>query len=208
MSTGLQRVGHNWVTFTSLHLKYLSSPLTWFLQIMRSGLEFSLCLSAPFPLSLWLCCVSATMHTCASPVVACSPERYGSQVVALGLSCPMAFGILVPLPGIESMSPALQGGFITTGSPGKSLLPFLYLCLFVLPRSMPHLSWHLRLSLKKFFFTYLVLMVPSLPCCMGTFSSCSEQGYPLVVVHGLPTVGTSLVAEQGLYGVWPSVAWT
>ena len=26
---------------------------------------------------------------------------------------------LVPQPGVEPMSPALQGGFLTTGSPGK-----------------------------------------------------------------------------------------
>ena len=32
----------------------------------------------------------------------------------------MACGILVPQPGIEPMSPELQGGFLTTGSLGKS----------------------------------------------------------------------------------------
>ena len=31
-----------------------------------------------------------------------------------------AGGILVPQPGIELTSPALEGGFLTTGSPGKS----------------------------------------------------------------------------------------
>ena len=41
-------------------------------------------------------------------------------VTVLGLSCPMACGILVPPSGIESVSPALQGGFLTTGPPGKS----------------------------------------------------------------------------------------
>ena len=44
----------------------------------------------------------------------------GSVVVALGLSCPVACGILVPRPGIEPTSPALEGGFLTTGPPGKS----------------------------------------------------------------------------------------
>ena len=38
-----------------------------------------------------------------------------------GLSCPAACGILVPRPGIEPMSPALEGRFLTTGPPGKSL---------------------------------------------------------------------------------------
>jgi len=40
---------------------------------------------------------------------------------APGLSGLVAHGILVLQPGIESMSPALQGRFLTTGSAGKSL---------------------------------------------------------------------------------------
>ena len=40
--------------------------------------------------------------------------------VAHELSCPAACGILVPLPGIEPVSPAFQGWFLTTGPPGKS----------------------------------------------------------------------------------------
>ena len=39
---------------------------------------------------------------------------------ARGLNCPAACGILVPQPGIEPMSPALEGGVLTTGPPGKS----------------------------------------------------------------------------------------
>ena len=45
----------------------------------------------------------------------------GPVVAARGLSCPAAHGILVPRPGIEPASPALEGGFLTTGPPGKSL---------------------------------------------------------------------------------------
>ena len=44
----------------------------------------------------------------------------GSVVVTCGLCCSVACGILVPQPGIESMYPALQNGFLTTGPPGKS----------------------------------------------------------------------------------------
>ena len=40
-----------------------------------------------------------------------------------GLSCPEACGILVPRPEIESVPPALQGGFLTTGPRGKPLAP-------------------------------------------------------------------------------------
>ena len=45
--------------------------------------------------------------------------------VAHGLNCSAACGILVPPPGIESKSPALQGGFLTTGPPGKPPKPAL-----------------------------------------------------------------------------------
>ena len=40
---------------------------------------------------------------------------------ARGLSCPAACGITVPA------SPALEGGLLTTGPPGKSLAAFLKL---------------------------------------------------------------------------------
>ena len=43
-----------------------------------------------------------------------------SLLVAWGLSCSAACGILVPWPGIKPTSLALQGGVLTTGPPGKS----------------------------------------------------------------------------------------
>ena len=50
-----------------------------------------------------------------------------------GLSCPEASGILVPRPGIKPESPALEGGFLTTEPPGKSLpLHFISIYYFVL----------------------------------------------------------------------------
>ena len=45
----------------------------------------------------------------------------GSEVAACRLSWPAACGILVPRPGIELASPAVEGRFLTTGPPGKSL---------------------------------------------------------------------------------------
>ena len=48
-----------------------------------------------------------------------APECMGSVVVPHGLSCPVACGNLVPGPGIKPMSPALEGGFLTTGPPGN-----------------------------------------------------------------------------------------
>ena len=50
----------------------------------------------------------------------CSLWRMDSLAVASGLSCSTACGILVPWLGIEPASPALQGGFLMTGPPGKS----------------------------------------------------------------------------------------
>ena len=45
---------------------------------------------------------------------------HASLVVAHRLSCPAACGILIPQPGIEPMSPALEGRFLTSGPPRKS----------------------------------------------------------------------------------------
>ena len=79
-------------------------------------------------LFIWLHCVLVAAHGIF--VAACrllascgtqAPERTGSVVVVCGLSCPTACGILVPQPGIEPASPALEDGFLTT-----SELPLLY----------------------------------------------------------------------------------
>ena len=50
----------------------------------------------------------------------------GLVVVAFRLSCSVACGILVLWPGIESASPALVGGFLTTGPPGESHFYFCF----------------------------------------------------------------------------------
>ena len=47
-------------------------------------------------------------------------QHTDSLVAVRVLSFSAACGILVPQPGIEPTSPALQGGLLTTGSPGKS----------------------------------------------------------------------------------------
>ena len=49
----------------------------------------------------------------------------GSLVAVHGLSCPTVCGILVSYPGTEPI-PTLEGGFLTTGSPGKSLFYFFH----------------------------------------------------------------------------------
>ena len=48
-------------------------------------------------------------------------HTWSSVVVMHGLSCPKAWGNL-SIPGIKPVSPALAGGFLATGLPGKSCL--------------------------------------------------------------------------------------
>ena len=70
-----------------------------------SGLLVALCEIFPCGLS-----------SCGIPVPGCT----GSEIVVLRLSWSGARGIFVPQPWIKPMSPAQQGGFISTGPPGKS----------------------------------------------------------------------------------------
>ena len=57
-----------------------------------------------------------------------------SVVAVHGFSCSAACRILVPRPGIKPVSPALAGGFLTTGPPGKSHIyhsdPCLSICFW------------------------------------------------------------------------------
>ena len=61
----------------------------------------------------------------AEPLMCTQSWCTGSVVVAGGLSCSEACGILVPQPGMEPASPALQGGFPTAGPSGESQVVFL-----------------------------------------------------------------------------------
>ena len=64
------------------------------------------------------------------------PEYVCSVVVACGFSYPAVCGILVPWPGITSLSPTLKGRCLTTGRPGKSWL-FLDLSKISLLKLLP-----------------------------------------------------------------------
>jgi len=46
-------------------------------------------------------------------------QHMGTIVVVCSFSCSTACGILIPRPRIEPMSPAMEGGFLTTGPTGK-----------------------------------------------------------------------------------------
>ena len=86
-------------------------------------------------LSLWRTGFSLVV-VCSFSLSSCgvwAPGHVGSVVVAHGLSCPAACGILVPRAGMEPASPALEGEFFTTGPRVKSLdLLILFYLLFIL----------------------------------------------------------------------------
>ena len=54
-----------------------------------------------------------------------SLQPAGSSMCRARLSCPVAGRVFVPPPGIEPTSPALEGGFLSPGPPGKSQGPLL-----------------------------------------------------------------------------------
>ena len=94
----------------------------------------------------------------------------------------------LPGSGLEPVSPALAGRFLTTVPPGKPL-PFFKLTLFF----------------KNFnTFIYLFLAALGLRCCVRAFSSCGERGLLFLAVCRLLTVGFSCCGARAL-GVRASV---
>ena len=65
---------------------------------------------------LFFGCAVSSFSSCGAQAL----EHMGSVVVAHGLNCPTACGILVPRSGMEHTSPTLEGRFLTTGPPRKS----------------------------------------------------------------------------------------
>ena len=88
---------------------------TGFLQLRRWGFLLQ-CLLLLQGTGLWTSGLQQLRHC-------------GSVVLAHGLSCPVVCGILLPRSGIEPVSLALAGGFLTTGSLGKSCIVLLFVLL-------------------------------------------------------------------------------
>ena len=101
----------------------------------------------------------------------------GSVVVAHRLKLLRSLWDL-PGPGLEPLSPALAGGFLTTAPPEK--------------------PWILHIFIELFIYFYLPLAALGLCCCTQAFSSCGERGLLFLVVHGLLIAVASLVVEHGL----------
>ena len=82
---------------------------------------------------------NTSLHMCShcGGFSCCEAQALGTQasvVVARGLRCSAACGI--PRSGLEPVSPALAGGFLTTAPPGKSLISF-DICVYQ-PGKFPH----------------------------------------------------------------------
>ena len=84
-----------------LELNYMS-PTKYYLQLLKKLFFLLAALGISFSTGDHCIMWDLLMHPTDSLVLAC------------GLGCSVAFGILVPWSGIELMSPALQGRFFTT----------------------------------------------------------------------------------------------
>ena len=115
--------------FKKIYLFYLfifgcvgSSCCAWaFSSCSKWGLLFvvvhGLLIAVASHCSGFSCYGARALGTRASVVVAHGLQSTGSVVVAHGLSCPATWDL--PGPGLELLSPALAGGFLTTAPPGK-----------------------------------------------------------------------------------------
>ena len=83
------------------------------------------CFDFFYLLFIWVCRSSLQRVESSSQHVGSWLQRVGSVAVVRGLSHSSARGILVPGPRIETVSLALQGRFLTTGPPWKSVDFFL-----------------------------------------------------------------------------------
>ena len=85
-------------------------------SLLRHTWAFSTC-------SVWTFLVWCKGSSCAWASHCVDFSCRGTQALEHvgSLVAPKACGILVPKPGIEPMSPAVEGGFLTTGPLGKSL---------------------------------------------------------------------------------------
>ena len=84
------------------------------------------------------CCRAWALGSWTSVAVACGLSSCGSWALERRLSSCGAQAQLVcgmcdlPRPGLEPVSPALAGGFLTTAPPGKPNVVEFFVCLFVL----------------------------------------------------------------------------
>ena len=137
----------------------------------------------------------------------------GSVVVAHGLSCLAACGILVPWPGIEPVSPALEGGILTTGPTGKSPSFYIWLVFISLessPNSLP-VGWcllNILIHIRGFHFCLWAaspVTIDSPPAVWTRNSPCLLHGSFLeIFTHYSPWKLVLLLSSIQLFTSWVS----
>ena len=103
-------------------------------------------------------------------------ELMGSEIVACQLSSSAACEILITLLGIEPLSPAWQGKFLTSELPGKSLESFQQflkvMCSTVIVKTMAERCWRKQQESQSLVeFAIVVLssgLTPSLEARLAT----------------------------------------
>ena len=116
MSSGyLKERGSGWFSLSplSFYVMFKIVPMNPYYLYYQEKVTFKKTFIHLF-IFIWLCQILVVVR--AGPLL-CYAD---SLVAANRLSCPGTCGILVPWPGVEPASSAFQGGFITTGPPGKS----------------------------------------------------------------------------------------
>ena len=105
-----------------------------------------------------------------------------SVVVVLGFSCSLACGILVPQAGIEPVFPTLEGGFLTTGPPGKTPIKFYNtdFCSF-LGRAISSCLRTFACAVLKTWNTFLLLYSPLLTLQAWVHVSLPQGGLPALL---------------------------
>ena len=88
---------------------------------IKSKLEMYVKLIFKMYLSIFGCQLLVAAHRIFIASCGIFRQSTGTLCVVPQLGCSTACGILVSRPGIKAMCPALEGGFIITGPPGKSL---------------------------------------------------------------------------------------
>ena len=153
-----------------------------FLQLQQVGATLC-CGGQASHCGCFSCCGARAVGTRASVVVKRGLSSCGSWALECRLSsCGAQAQLLhsmwdLPGPGLEPMSPALAGGFLTTAPPGKPerfLFLFFYLFIF-----------------------YLFLAVLVLRFCAKAFPSCGKWGPLFIAVRGPLTIVASLVGSTG-----------
>ena len=95
---------------------------------------------------------------------------------------PAAWGILVPQAGIEPVSPTLEGGFLTTGPPGKTPIKFYNtdFCSF-LGRAISSCLRTFACAVLKTWNTFLLLYSPLLTLQAWVRVSLPQGGLPALL---------------------------